>query len=77
MLGNQTVRLFPNPTAVFVTIASGTFTRYAIISVTGQQVLGGDLVDGQVDLRELPAGNYVMSLFDNSGKAFSALLIKE
>lgn len=77
MPGNQTVRLFPNPTVDFVTIASGTFTRYAIIAVTGQQVLGGDLVDEQVDLRELPAGNYVMSLFDNSGKAFSALLIKE
>lgn len=77
LISSQVVKLYPNPTSDYVVVRQGSYDQYAVISMAGKQVIGGMLNEERIDLRSLPAGNYIIQLSGKDGGNFSALLVKE
>jgi hypothetical protein len=67
---NNEVRIYPNPTTSILTIESGTIQYIELFNVRGDLLLmrGFDTVTGKVtiDLSDLPAGVYFLSLFSTN-----------
>jgi hypothetical protein len=63
---NFAIKLYPNPASSVLNVTSvsekGT---YRIMSMLGQEVNRGSLASGSIDVSSLPAGNYLVEIFDN------------
>lgn len=60
------VHVYPNPVTDQLTINNGSaFAAYRLVSLTGQEVLGGSLKEGinTVDVSYMPAGTYFLGLY--------------
>ncbi len=67
---NVFINIFPNPSIseLNISIANGNY-QWEIYSMTGQQVLSGDVINGfrNIDTRNLSSGLYVLRLSDEKG----------
>ncbi|NQZ43133.1 MAG: S8 family serine peptidase [Flavobacteriaceae bacterium] len=63
------LKVFPNPTVneLFVDMETSKDAQYTILSVAGTVVRSG-ILDGKVDVTDLPDGMYILNIMDYSGK---------
>jgi len=63
--------VYPNPTSDVIRVADVAFgTPYQILNAAGQQVMNGRTANGEIDVRELPQGLYILQI--NTGNSVSS-----
>ena len=75
---SEAVRVYPNPVTQQLTINnSSSFTTYRIVSLTGQEVLGGTLTEGDntVDVSNMSPGTYFLGLYGAGRESLSFTVI--
>lgn len=73
------VSLYPNPVTGPLTIRSAeTMTQISVSNLLGQNLLQAVVgsTETELDLRELPAGNYLVTILDHQGKRTTRKIVK-
>lgn len=73
----ERIHLYPNPADGFVQLTVHTLYTFNITTITGQQMFEGTLQKGTntINLQSLPAGNYTLTLYNNTQKITRQLTI--
>jgi hypothetical protein len=78
MLGTTAVNIYPNPTQGRITISGASQeTMIRIADMMGRQVYAGQLTSPEVNLIDLPPGNYILQLSDNAGNRLVKKIVKQ
>ena len=80
---NENWQVYPNPTTNFIAINyTGTAVanaNYRIVDMLGRTVLAGSLISNneQIDLRRIPAGNYILKLSGENLPGENEMIVKQ
>lgn len=70
--------LQPNPTRGRVTVAgAGNFQSYRVLSLAGQSLAAGELLNNTLDVAALPQGYYLLELRDKRGQRVLLRLLRQ
>lgn len=78
-LYDNPIRIYPNPASMTIQIDDNTFNEFAILTISGQRVLKGELQPNTpVDISVLPSGVYLVKLQHTHGAtSATAMFMKE
>jgi len=71
-------RIYPNPANTEINLINhGDFKSYQILGMDGRIMLESTQTSGQIDIQDIDAGTYILSLVDLNGRISNQQFIKE
>jgi endonuclease/exonuclease/phosphatase family metal-dependent hydrolase len=60
------IRIYPNPVSDLILISENNYENYQIFNLIGRKILGGRLVNNQINVEALNSGVYILKMYQNS-----------
>src|SRR5690606_26970833 len=73
----STLKIYPNPAQDVVYIEQANGFDYRVVDMAGKTLLRGTIAGGQINVKQLIPGNYLLQIQDKNGNSQTSLIKKQ